>query len=192
MRRARRVCRLATTTPKPTPSPDPTGGRNDPPAVYAPDAKGLIVGDHATQTTIIGGRAEVRWPCRVGVVPPLADARVDRAADRRLAEAGAAGTVLVCQVLAGLGGVGKTQLAAALAHRLWREQAVDLLVWVTASSRTSVVTGYADAAAAVSGVDDPDPDRAAGRFLAWLAAEAERRWLVVLDDLADPADLAAG
>src|SRR6266536_1571159 len=35
--------------------------------------------------------------------------------------------------LAASGGSGKTQLAAALAHQLWDNRAVDLLVWVKAS-----------------------------------------------------------
>ena len=138
---------------------------------------------------MFAGRQSITWPHLVGVVPPLADCRQDRPADHDLVAATTGGgTVVVCQVLTGLGGVGKTQLAAGLAHRVWQWREVDLLVWVTATSRTSVVTGYAQAAADVSGVDDTDPDQAAARFLAWLASTG-RRWLVVLDDLTDPADL---
>ena len=140
-------------------------------------------------TVNMGGRAPVVWPCRVGVVPPLADCRQDRPADHALAEASGRGAVVVGQVLSGLGGVGKTQLAANFAHRLWDERAVELLVWITASSRTSIVTGYAEAAGKVTGTDDPDPERAATRFLAWLAEPTGRPWLVVLDDLSDTGDL---
>jgi hypothetical protein len=50
------------------------------------------------------------------------------------------------QVLSGLGGVGKTQLAAGLARRVWRERSVDLLVWVPATSRDAIVAGYVEAA----------------------------------------------
>ncbi|MEU8186366.1 tetratricopeptide repeat protein [Micromonospora carbonacea] len=89
---------------------------------------------------------------------------------------------------AGLGGVGKTQLAAALAHRLWDTKDVDLLVWVSATSRSAVLTAYTQAAGDITGVDDADSDQAAARFLAWLSS-AERRWLVVLDDVTDPNDL---
>ena len=91
--------------------------------------------------------------------------------------------------LAASGGSGKTQLAAALAHDLWDNRAVDLLVWVKASSRSAIMTGYALTLAEL-GAADPGDDLLTGaqRFLAWLSS-TERRWLVVLDDLADPADL---
>jgi tetratricopeptide (TPR) repeat protein len=92
-------------------------------------------------------------------------------------------------VLAASGGTGKTQLAAALAHQLWDSRAVDLLVWVKASSRNAILTGYALTLAEL-GAADPGDDLLTGaqRFLAWLS-RTDRRWLVVLDDLANPADL---
>ncbi|MFI0898596.1 FxSxx-COOH system tetratricopeptide repeat protein [Streptomyces sp. NPDC020983] len=98
------------------------------------------------------------------------------------------GTAVLCQVLSGMGGVGKTQLAAEYAHEVWAAGGVDLLVWVGAGSRSAVVAGFAEAAAAVCGADPGQPDLAAGRFLTWLQTQG-RRWLVVLDDVADPADL---
>ena len=87
------------------------------------------------------------------------------------------------------GGTGKTQLAAEFARGLWSARAVDVLVWVTASTREAVIAGYAQAAAAV-GASDPDADTqaAADHLVAWLA-RTERRWALVLDDLSDPADL---
>jgi hypothetical protein len=48
-----------------------------------------------------------------------------------------------------LGTCGKTQLALFVAESLWSSRGVDLLVWVTATSRASVLAGYAEAAAAV-------------------------------------------
>ena len=91
--------------------------------------------------------------------------------------------------LSASGGTGKTQLAAALTHQLWDSRAVDLLTWVKASNRNAILTGYALTLAEL-GAADPGDDllAAAQRFLAWLS-RTERRWLVVLDDLADPADL---
>nr|WP_232234060.1 tetratricopeptide repeat protein [Micromonospora chokoriensis] len=71
---------------------------------------------------------------------------------------------------------------------MWQRRELDLLVWVTATSRSNTITGYSQAAADVHGVVDEDPDQGAARFLAWLAA-TRRRWLVVLDDVADPNDL---
>jgi tetratricopeptide repeat protein/NB-ARC domain-containing protein len=94
-------------------------------------------------------------------------------------------------VLSGLGGVGKTQLAARYARRLYLAGELDLLVWVSAANRTAVVTGYAQAARDVAADDSPDGETGADRFLAWLA-RTDRRWLVVLDDLAEPGDLSRG
>ncbi|WP_432956110.1 tetratricopeptide repeat protein [Micromonospora haikouensis] len=136
----------------------------------------------------INGRAPVKWPHQVGVVPAEAHCRQERAADRILETAVASHSAVVCQVVAGLGGVGKTQLAAGLAHRLSGSGGLDLLVWVSATSRSAVVTGYAQAFADITGVDGPSSDHAAGRFLAWLAT-SQCRWLIVLDDVTDPNDL---
>ncbi|MFD9444040.1 FxSxx-COOH system tetratricopeptide repeat protein [Streptomyces sp. NPDC060006] len=107
------------------------------------------------------------------------------ALERAVAGGGAA---VLCQILSGTGGVGKTQLAAHYARRSWRNRTVDLLAWVTASSRESIVSSYSHLGADVMGADSRDPEQAAARFLAWAEA-TDRRWLIVLDDLADPADL---
>ncbi|MFJ4412290.1 NB-ARC domain-containing protein [Streptomyces sp. NPDC088910] len=99
---------------------------------------------------------------------------------------------MVGQVLTGMGGVGKTQLAARHARDAWRSGRLDLLVWVTATSRQAVVDGLAEAAQTLLGADREDPERAARAFLAWLEpkpAPQAPRWLVVLDDVTDPADL---
>jgi tetratricopeptide (TPR) repeat protein len=84
---------------------------------------------------------------------------------------------------------GKTQLAVHFAESLWRAGEVEVLVWVTATSRAAVMSGYAEAAAATMGAQAAGTgEAAAARFVGWLA-EAPRPWLVVLDDLADAADL---
>jgi hypothetical protein len=55
----------------------------------------------------IGGRTAVPLPHRVGALPRLAHNRQQRPADESLAAAVAGGgTAVVCQVLAGMGGVG--------------------------------------------------------------------------------------
>ncbi len=140
------------------------------------------------------GPARVLWPVRVGAVPLTADCYQDRAAERRVREAltsdGAA--VLVpasTAVLHGLGGVGKTQIAARYARRVWRDASADVAVWITATSRDAVVTGYAETAKRLLLASDGDePERAAFALLEWFEA-TDRRWLVVLDDLTRPADL---
>jgi tetratricopeptide (TPR) repeat protein len=141
----------------------------------------------------------VIWPVRSGAVPPLADSHSPRPeTGAGLVGALAPDETVVLTPPAGYGGpgsqehgggTGKTQLAAALAHLLWETSAVDLLVWVTATSRDAIVTAYAQALADI-GITDPDedPQAAATRLLRWLA-ETGRPWLVIFDDLVDPADL---
>lgn len=102
------------------------------------------------------------------------------------------GTEAPGQILVGMGGVGKTQLAADYARRARETGQVDLLVWVTAATRSAVIEVYAQAAEEVLGRDRSDPEAAAHAFLAWLEPPASSsagqcRWLVVLDDVADPA-----
>jgi len=87
-----------------------------------------------------------------------------------------------------LGSSGKTQLAVYFAESLWRARAVDLLVWVVATSRASVLSGYVEAAAA-SGADDAGTaESVADQFIGWLS-QTTRPWMVVLDGLRDAADL---
>src|ERR1017187_7298364 len=143
----------------------------------------------------------VIWPVRSGAVPPLADSH----SPRPETGAGLVGaltpdeTVLLTPPAGsggpgpqehGRGGTGKTQFAAALAHLLWETSAVDLLVWVTATSRDAIVTAYAQALVDIGITDlDEDPEAAAARLLTWLA-QTGRPWLGIFDDLVDPADLA--
>jgi hypothetical protein len=147
-------------------------------------------------------RPAVTWPLLVGVLPRPAESFQDRAALPLLEQAV---TKTGTAVLVGMGGVGKTQLAACYAHRTWDDGQVDLLLWVTATTRPAIINAFAQAAAKVLGVDSVDRDQAAEQFLAWLEPKPSRvsdphhgpgpatasspRWLIVLDDLADPADL---
>jgi tetratricopeptide (TPR) repeat protein len=87
------------------------------------------------------------------------------------------------------GGTGKTQLAVEFAQGLRSSGAVEVLIWVTATSRETVLVSFAQAAGAV-GAGDPDAgtEAAAARFVAWLS-HTERPWALVLDDLTDPAHL---
>ena len=139
----------------------------------------------------------VTWPVRAGVVPALADAFTGRADSVPGIEAALVpGTVVVLVPgEEGAGGghgwpesCGKTQLASCLAESLWRSRQVDLLAWVNAASRASVVSAYAEAAARLGLDHGGDAESVAARFAAWLGGTV-RRWVVVLDDLRDAADL---
>ena len=123
------------------------------------------------------------------MIPPLADCYQTRPETDLLAQATASGeTAVLTQVLAGLGGVGKSQLAAAYVHH--RAATVDVLVWVDARSPDTIITTYARAPATLGRARDVDhPVTAAQEFLTWLQNSGDRSRLVVLDDLVDPAHL---
>ncbi|MFJ6577824.1 tetratricopeptide repeat protein [Streptomyces sp. NPDC091368] len=97
---------------------------------------------------------------------------------------------MLSQVLTGDGGVGKSQLAAALARELRDEDrgqgsGLDLLVWINAAEPDQIITAYAEAAEQLRLAGSGDDTIAARAFLKWLSA-TDRRWLVVLDDITDP------
>ena len=156
--------------------------------------------DQVNQHLHAAPRMPATWPYQVGVIPSQAEWFQDRVETSRLAQLLASGGTAVVEsadqvptggVLAGMGGVGKTQLAAHYARTAWQAGTLDLLVWITASSRSAVVAGYAQAAVEILGADSGDPE-AARTFLAWLEPKPQPspcRWLVVLDDVADPVDL---
>ena len=146
------------------------------------------------------------WPVRSGTVPAIADGYIDRletAPDLAAALHPGAVVALVSDRAADrpdpgpadsrardwLRSSGKTQLAAALAESLWHSRELDLLVWIDATSRASVLSGYAAATALATGRDQATScESVAAQFLSWLG-ETSRSWLVVLDDLTDEADL---
>lgn len=83
---------------------------------------------------------------------------------------------------------GKTQLAVYFAESMWRSRGLDLLVWVVATSRASVLSGYMEAAAAITSDHVGDAESVASHFVTWLS-ETDRSWLVVLDDLRNVEDV---
>ncbi|MFC5056048.1 FxSxx-COOH system tetratricopeptide repeat protein [Saccharothrix xinjiangensis] len=136
-----------------------------------------------------GGPDRVVWPVRVGVPPQPAEPHQPRDAQSVFEDGSGAGGV----TLLGLGGVGKSQVAARHAWSVWPDASVGLAVWASALTRDGVLTAYAEAARKVLCEDDPrissrTPEQAARSLRSWLATTG-RRWLVVLDDVQDPDDL---
>lgn len=183
----------------------------------APNA--TAISGHIEELTLVGRlpRLEPRpWPHRVGHVPPRAQSHLHRVqADRlRRVVAGDGAALMTQAVLTGTGGVGKTQIAADHARTAWDAGELDALVWITANNRDSIVNGLAQAGVELCRADPEDAGQAAAAFLAWLApapsstppasasapipasapapapAPAPRcRWMIVLDDVADPHDM---
>lgn len=160
-------------------------------AVYGSTAAHTIGELHQYQPP----RLPAPWPHQVGTIPPQAACFQDRNEAARLAEAltrGGAALVTQAQraVVVGLGGVGKTQLAADYARTAWQAGEVDVLVWITAATTSAIVDSYARAATELLGSAAPDdPEQAAAAFLAWLqpkVGQARCRWLMILDDVTDP------
>jgi tetratricopeptide (TPR) repeat protein len=143
-------------------------------------------------------RAEVRWPLRVGVAPAQASEfspRPETAPSIAAALVPGANVALVPSRTEGPANPdwkrlsGKTQLAVAAAETLWHSRQIELLMWVTANSRASVLTAYEEVTAAITGTAPMGTaEQVAARLLGWLA-ESGRSWLLVLDDLSPSADL---
>ncbi|MFE0462333.1 tetratricopeptide repeat protein [Kitasatospora sp. NPDC058965] len=158
----------------------------------------LHLADHSAAHTVVqAGRIDTlnlppavpapAFPLRLGDVPQLATAFQPRSAVREALAA--AGTTVV---LAGGGGVGKSQLAAQHAHRALAD-GTDLVLWVNATDPAAVATACTAAALAVrapGATGQPeDAEQDAACFRNWLAT-TDRSWLVVLDDVTDFAAVA--
>jgi tetratricopeptide (TPR) repeat protein len=88
-----------------------------------------------------------------------------------------------------LGASGKTQIAAMLTETLWRSGAVDVVVWISATSRSAVLSGYVEAWVAATGIEPTGTaESLAARFVSWLA-ETPQPWLIILDDLSNVDEL---
>ena len=132
-----------------------------------------------------------------GIIPPLADSfhqRPETGLDLRAGLYPGDTVVLThgeetAAAPAAQGGTGKTQLAVAFTHALWGARAVDALVWVSATSREAIITGFAQAARTVGAAEAAlSAEAAADRFIGWLA-HTRRPWALILDDLVSLADL---
>ncbi|WP_157849814.1 MULTISPECIES: tetratricopeptide repeat protein [Streptomyces] len=127
--------------------------------------------------------ADAQWPMVIGRIPPRASAFQPRDELRQAIDAAREqhGTVVLSQVLAGGGGVGKSQLAGHYA-RAAIDAGTGLVLWVDAADPGNVTHVYARAAATVrvpglGGTAEEDAEK----FLTWLAS-TDRSWLIILDN----------
>jgi tetratricopeptide (TPR) repeat protein len=130
-----------------------------------------------------------RWPIVLGNPPRVANDYRERTPDLAPAgqDASGAGRPVV---VTGLGGVGKTQAAAALVARLLASDDLDLTLWISASSRQAILLMYRHAAREVLDLDPASelPEDWLSRLFEWFAT-TQRRWLIVFDDLQQDEDL---
>jgi tetratricopeptide (TPR) repeat protein len=146
----------------------------------------------------MGMLAEPTPRFRIGNVPPLAKGFTDRPdTAHRIVDTlvPGSGVALVPSPASGgdpsdwLGACGKSQLAVMIAESLWRSGAIDTLIWITATSRASVLSAFVEASVAVTGIKPAGTaESVAVRFINRLA-ETSQPWLVVLDDLPEAAFL---
>lgn len=147
----------------------------------------------ANGTTPLAEAVSRTWV--VGVLPPVARGFLMREQVGIMAAYLEAGKSVV---LAGMGGVGKSQIAGWYARSVGDEQQdgedqLDLVVWVDAATRSSVVSTYAQAyeevvasrvrahhASAGRTGDPAEQQKAAEKFVNWMST-TDRSWLVVLD-----------
>ncbi|MFI7540414.1 tetratricopeptide repeat protein [Actinoplanes sp. NPDC049599] len=132
------------------------------------------------------GQGNPEWPRIAGRLPRKAGAYQHRSAAQTARTFLAAHATVV---ISGLDGVGKTQLAAGIARSVWDAHELDALIWIAASTRATIVAGYAEAARVLRVGGEADAATAADRLLASLGEPNGRRWLTVLDDLTDPGEI---
>ena len=135
---------------------------------------------------------------RIGEIPPLTDGFTDRPDTvGGLADVLVPGSAValvpdpaVVQTLPNWpGACGKTQMAVMVAESLWRSRAVDGLIWLSATSRAAVISGFVQASVAATGLEPTGTaNSVAVRFVSWLG-ETRLPWLVVLDDVPESVDL---
>ncbi|MFE5594204.1 tetratricopeptide repeat protein [Streptomyces sp. NPDC056549] len=155
---------------------------------YAP----ILTGDGARVVSLprdaLRPPTEVTAPAGLDNLPVRPGLFVGRTAELdRLDGAMAAPGGVVVQAVHGLGGIGKSTLAAHWAAT--RTHGCAPIRWITADSSSSVQEGLVALASALEPAltDALPPEALAERALQWLATHTG--WLLILDNVNDPADI---
>lgn len=92
-------------------------------------------------------------------------------------------TLTQVQTISGLGGIGKTQTAVEYVYRYRKDYRV--VLWVGASTRAALISGFADIASLLNLPErnEPDQSRAVKATRRWL--EEHTGWLLILDNADD-------
>ncbi|MGY6658538.1 tetratricopeptide repeat protein [Amycolatopsis sp. TRM77291] len=182
---------MPTSPPSPDP-PDPVGVA--PPVHAVNNSRGVQVGDNNTQHIYTVTQAPLPAIESVLAVPGLSRIPFDTALfvgrtdeldrlDEVLSESGRATVVAVH----GLGGVGKSTLAARFAH-LYAGR-FGFRWWITAESPAAIDTGLAELAEALQPATGELPvEQRSALGVRWLATHDD--WLLVLDNVTSPRDVA--
>jgi tetratricopeptide (TPR) repeat protein len=146
----------------------------------------------------MGTPAESARRFRIGEVPALAEGFIDRPDTAGgLADVLVPGSAValvsdpaVAETLPNWPGAGgKTQIAVMIAESLWRSRVIDGLIWISATNRAAILSGFVEASVAATGLEPTGTaDSVAVRFVSWLG-ETRQPWLVVLDDVPETVDL---
>jgi cold shock CspA family protein len=163
-----------------------SGSEDRPMRVEVPDGQGVQIGDGNVQVNYFG--VEARQPGLKDLqrinLPPRPEVFIGRTRELR-ALTDAAGTV----VITGVGGVGKTSLAAEYAYRCFFDKhTIDLVWWFNAANRVDLTTAMAALYSELTGNSHTrDTELGAERLRNWLE-RCRYNWLVVFDN-ADESDI---
>ncbi|EEA27372.1 kinesin light chain, putative [Talaromyces marneffei ATCC 18224] len=86
--------------------------------------------------------------------------------------------------ICGLGGIGKTQIALELAHRIRERDSSWSIFWISCTSQESVEQAYMCIAQTV-GIQEVKPAEAKERVMAYLSQESAGKWLLIFDNADD-------
>ena len=137
-----------------------------------------VVRNPSTRPLVVGTQV---WCPRVPALPVVFAGRDELVERLRASTSGGAAAVLT-QTIGGMGGVGKTTVAAALAEA--QRHALDVVWWVRAEQPAVAVADLAELAPRVGLAAHDDPHDTADAVRDWLET-TDRSWLLIFDNAPD-------